>query len=56
LERASKRIPTDDETRVRHFCELIVPTQVDLMGSPEKKLLAEIAERMNISQEKVQKI
>ncbi|MCZ4407606.1 hypothetical protein O3Q51_02210 [Cryomorphaceae bacterium 1068] len=54
---ASKMVPTNDETRVRHFCELIVLTQVDFMGSDEeKRLLEEIGERMHIPKEKVTKL
>jgi uncharacterized tellurite resistance protein B-like protein len=56
-ERASNTIPADDETRVRHFCELIVLTQVDFSSSDaEKELLQEIGKRMQIPEEKVIKL
>jgi uncharacterized tellurite resistance protein B-like protein len=56
-ERASKRIPADEETRVRNFCELIVLTQVDFSSNDaEKELLQEIGKRMQIPEEKVVKL
>ncbi|HKK40430.1 MAG TPA: hypothetical protein VJ949_13500 [Cryomorphaceae bacterium] len=56
-ELASKMVPSNDETRLRHFCELVVLTHVDFSGSDdEKKLLEEIGERMHISKEKVVKL
>ena len=56
-ELASKMVPTDDETRIRHFCELIVLSQVDFnSSSEEKELLEEIGRRMHIPEEKVLKL
>jgi uncharacterized tellurite resistance protein B-like protein len=54
---ASKAVPIDEETRYRHLCELIILTQVDLNKSnEEEKLLLEIAKRLHIPTEKVEKI
>lgn len=54
---ASKMVPSNDETRLRHFCELVVLSYVDFSASDdEKKLLEEIGERMHIPKEKVVKL
>jgi len=37
LELASKMVASDEETRVRHFCELIVLSQADFSSSKEEK-------------------
>lgn len=56
-ELASKMVPSNDETRLRHFCELVVLSHVDFSASDdEKKLLEEIGERMHISKDKVVKL
>lgn len=56
-ELASKMVPTNDETRLRHFCELVVLTQVDFnANNKEKEMLEEIGQRMGIPEDKVNKL
>lgn len=53
-EMASSRITSNEEERLKQFCELIILSQVDVQKSEEeKKLLYEIGAQMHIPSQKV---